>query len=148
MVNSKELRLGNLVRIGLEDEGGDLTPYLSHVAKVRSVDEYSIKIGIIDDMILISCNFGQGINPIKITKEVLECCKLDTFPYKVGWFCKLNSNFSLFAEHGDEFIVKYNKQRIIKLGCLHELQNIYKCIIGEELEIDIEKLKKIKNVGK
>lgn len=150
MVNSKDLRLGNLVRIDLEDENDDLTPYLNNVVKVCSVDEYSIKTRIQDKEILIKWNFGQGIKPILLNEQIFESIQgmehISADPHRhtgeqhnIGEF-----RFCLNARNKEyELYTIFSNIRAKTLKYLHELQNVYFALTGEELKIDIEKLNQI-----
>lgn len=138
MIDTKELRLKNIVRF--------IDGQISTVEAIGlgSVELKEVPYSVID----------TGISPIPLTPEVLEACgfiknafhqlidnRIVNGAYRRYYFkerpCRGTEGImnALYQEnrYGDEFIA-YCRY-------LHSLQNIYYALLGEELTIDIDKLK-------
>lgn len=82
----------------------------------------------------------QETNPIPITPEILEKCGFDL----TQWFCE--GSYKIREDKSDmlygwTFVVRNaNHDREIEFGYfkyVHELQNLYFALTGEELEIEL-----------
>lgn len=127
MINPKELRTGNLVK--REDQ-------------IRVVDQIGnglITLNPIEGITLDVCQDSE-LNPIPLTHEILE---------KVG-FKKGHEENDFYIEFFNEtagedyFILFENDNRTFKIpdydipiNSLHQLQNLFHALTGEELEIKL-----------
>lgn len=133
-LQSKDLRIGNLVY--------DPNEFIMEV------------VGIFDDQILLNFKGNEGdvfdfkpneLKPIPIMKEVLE--KLEFEPTVIHDF-RFNNNWHSFCHPEKYFILSVNILGGIKIETdeesminfnrhifLHELQNLYFALTGEELEL-------------
>lgn len=120
-MKANELRIGNLVMYNDQNTGLIPTPV--------QID--------ISDLILIQNGVNECVyNPIPLTPEILE---------KAGFKNRYNKNCFLYKDkiggweyqfNGDIFSVG---EQVIKnrLQYLHQLQNLYFALTGEELNIDL-----------
>lgn len=144
-MKNEELRLGNLIRLDLEDENDELTPYLKDVVKVCSIDEYSIKVGTIDEEILLCSKFENESIPIELTEDIVQYTNLIKLREWVGMYHSKDYDFEYSKFDGvDECAtIFYKKLKIKEIKYLHELQNIYFELTSKELKIDAYKVNKI-----
>ena len=83
--------------------------------------------------------YADEFEPIKLTEEILLKCGF----YKTGitelYLLTDTINISWFEE--DPTVIEINSENIYSyiVNCefLHQLQNIYWCLVGEELEINL-----------
>lgn len=124
---STELRIGNLVSenvLGISKVVGIIksAAFLSNSPK----SHYTIEL--------------KNINPIPLTPEILEKC---------GFECEYVSKYAIKYTHLNHAEIGYNWTKLsgwfaryygpilIHIKYLHQLQNLYWCLCGEELEINI-----------
>lgn len=87
----------------------------------------------------------KNISPIPLTPEVLEACDLSKELFKSHLYKNYIRDGS--GNYDGYFLgLKYSKDVAympcnVKLSSLHQLQNLYHAITGQELTIDIDKLK-------
>lgn len=124
MIEAKELRVGNLI----EDE-------LGKPKRVQNILGERFNIDALDG---IDRGFPlTEMNGIPITPELLEKCG---FEYSASFGeCRykkkeleMDENFNPLVQEGDEFLY-YGK----RIEHLHQLQNLYFALTGEELEINL-----------
>ena len=124
MINAKDLRIGNSVLLG----NSSLSVYQIIYDRRNG---YSIN----------SKDYKEDFfDPIPLTKEILIKCGFHKF--NNAWvqkdFTENNSKFyfSIWNLIDDEF--KYNSAEFdIEINSLHQLQNLYFALTGEELEINL-----------
>lgn len=150
MVNAADIRIGNLMFGNRENE-------IVKIAGVSlNIDCFNVK-----DMRYGEWKSGKTyISPIKLTKEVLECTNMEHFTslrsrseniYTFGDYYlidKFEDNNFYFSDWTKESCY-FNNGRTEKISekpllFLHQLQNLYYSLVGEELKIDREKLNKIR----
>ena len=130
MIDSKELRIGNkILRMG-------------NVVTVSTIDDCreehysSFLIGNYEDLASYS---PKEYEPIPLTPEMLERCGFEEiyksdftirFDYKLNG--KIGAGWNLINGH---FHVRYIGEKFTHVKQLHQLQNLYFALTGEELEI-------------
>jgi hypothetical protein len=122
MVNTRELRLGNYISFKGK----------SH--RVEGIVLYGVNIGIIYDK---STNYeDKEFDPIPLTPEILEAAGLNqTFPEENVW------QVAVFQfKFSDAGLSLLDDERELFFGSkpfmyLHQLQNLYFSLTGEELQI-------------
>lgn len=136
MIKDTELRKGNLILLSVN--------YKDNIHKVDEIYTDEIKVTSIEDggcfprMIMSSCN------PIPITPEWLERCGFEYLPFSTDIsmfsFYKKSETFELIIvndginceyKHG----VFYYEDEHHPVEHVHQLQNIYFALTGEELQI-------------
>jgi hypothetical protein len=137
-MKANELRINNLLKIGEEP------------VRVISLGVNPISTG----YILCAAKGGQvyhdGFSPIPLTPEILEKAGFEQRKYKyggIGWVKKKNTGriFKLSVMSGSlnptgMAIFRYwsdNGGAIPKITSLHQLQNIFFALTGEELNIEM-----------
>lgn len=128
MIDPKELRIGNWI-YGLESQ----YEHVPRFFQVESLDEESINPHYPIDT---EKWYAKNVTPIIITSDIL---------YKIGFF------FEQFSDHRphyqyEDFHIDYDTLQPIDNGfeiskCeikyLHQLQNLYFALTGEELKIEL-----------
>lgn len=116
MIPSNELRIGNWVK--------NVYPYHQNPYQI---DAYHIHEAECDKIVF---------NPIPLTPEVLEKCGFDYTEslhrlgeLEIGYD---NEDFMLM-----QYSLRYKKAIILKVKYLHQLQNLYFALTGEELTINL-----------
>lgn len=133
MIQPNELRLLNWVKLNDEDL----------FCKVLVIDNFGLSVDIVKTKEITWIEYEQ-FSPVELTPDILEaagCVYID----EIGAYY-INGH-SLF-----EFIdgIKFNifsandSDCYITIKYLHQLQNLYFALTGEELQIDITKLNKEK----
>jgi len=135
MIQANELRIGNWINCyTFEDEDGD------YAYKVRGEDIANI----------VKHNSGNRFAGISLTEEWLlkfgfenfefgNILEINFFKYQVKvmngfcWFYRLDWEKDVAVKSKDEWANEWN--RITKLTHVHQLQNLYFALTGEELEI-------------
>lgn len=124
MVNIKELRIGNMVRLGKHDQVvfGLLNNQSSSPVTCIMLAGNAI------------WNYEREVNPIPLTPEILEKCGFDVEYTNGGFLCWLKGDFKLLDRrlpypqfHHPEALILH----------LHQLQNLYYALTGQELEIKL-----------
>lgn len=151
MIDTRELMKGNLL---LDDEGKIIR--ISGFAPIEFLDH-----GIIFDIYEQSepntfsdawgCNISK-IKPIPLTEAVLMAAGCDKktcgygTPYLWNEYLFKNEGHMNFDKQGGGWVFKrslYGNTIIIaEVSYLHQLQNLIFCLTNEELEINMEELKK------
>jgi hypothetical protein len=133
MIKSSELRIGNWV-----EEYNPHHPQYKNFVKVESVNEEGINlIGSVDyDCGIIEAN--PCINPIPLTPELLVKCGFNEF--SKNYF--IYGDYSLLQDmggwHFDYIDADSRGDRSIAYPQhLHQLQNLYFALTGEELSIEL-----------
>jgi hypothetical protein len=123
MIDIKELRIGNWVKHGEQNVKVNDLPYL--------VDDNK-------DGYLINEIWADEYEPIPLTPEILEKCGFELIKkpkYKLGHKYKIKyskKNGSLFQVNmGGKFLI------IANIRFLHQLQNLYFALTGEELNVQL-----------
>jgi hypothetical protein len=87
---------------------------------------------------LYMMDFGKLIGePIPLNADVLKNCKLESYgaQYSVRKVYSDDVYYHFFAAHNDGDV--YADHDLGELKNVHQLQNIYFCLTGEELEIEL-----------
>lgn len=123
MIAANELRIGNYI---LLETGIDLPRW--HCVKAKDI--FDIQEG------KVTLN---AINPIKLTPKILEKCG---FENKHAEYCEHYKKDKILIEIIPDGTyqarLEYNSSHslwLIELASLHQLQNLYLDLIGEEIEI-------------
>lgn len=134
MVNVRDLRLGNLVAAGL------IICEVTSIHLVPQINEAHIRVSGFVDKDPQYCFYDYQLDPIPLTPEILEACGFvqsnefdDTFRlneldiyYRKG-YCEW-----VVDDRGDN---EGTRPRFIKH--LHQLQNLFHSLTGQELEIKL-----------
>ena len=128
MINAKELRIGNLVK--------------DHLGRIQTVAEVR------HDAYICYLRNGAKLKyklnttqPIPLTEEWLLKFSFERFLQETKFKLYFNKNKdSYYASisvslHSDFCRVNVINQEITKVQYVHQLQNLYFCLCGEELEI-------------
>lgn len=129
MIKANELRLGSWV---LCEDGAN--KYIKKPLQVSYIS--SLSIWCLDNGREVQ-KYYNNVHPIELTPAVLEACgmvhdRLFSERYLLNDFAFYTTD----AENVIEF------EFGIKLSSLHQLQNLYIMLTGEDLEIDVDKLRK------
>lgn len=124
-MNATELRIGNIVFYNSENGKNEPVRYYCTIngADLRIMQ---------DDE-----NYLKSHEPIALTPEMLKkCLNYDKGHYTMnglrGYFVALHLGGKMYAEF---YIGQYS---VCKVEYLHQLQNLYFALTGEELEINLE----------
>ncbi|MCE5225881.1 MAG: hypothetical protein LLG05_08460 [Porphyromonadaceae bacterium] len=141
-MKANELRIGNVVGIG-DLHIGTTTMYLgaARIFDVKLIKSNQINIHQIDNK-----GFGtvlpEELQPIPLTPELLEKCGFKSnhptyyyIPIEDNCLHVYYSNNGLYG-----YNVKYMHAYLGEIKYLHQLQNLYFALTGEELEIDLKTL--------
>ena len=124
MISASELRKGNLVFASLKSGKGRKIEHVLTCQRIANIDEG-----------LTSFNF----EPIPLTEEWLlkagfEKIYESSFHVKYGLI--VNSHYLTISFHNDTSIQCYLNNSLLKpMGNVHQLQNLYLCLTGEELSL-------------
>ncbi|AGO47297.1 hypothetical protein Phi19:1_gp007 [Cellulophaga phage phi19:1] len=123
-MNSKELRIGNYVRITKEKESDVIeepSPWINEFT-IESIKDDDLNVYNAIENIHTFC-FNDEIEPIPLTEEWLECFGVlkPEYPY----------SFEVAIIGGDYRVIWNGIMKEVKY--VHELQNLYFALIGEEL---------------
>lgn len=132
MIQPNELRLLNWVKY---DNRYFQIHSIAYVFPTLNTDEFGI--GVVD---------YNNIQPIELTPDILEAAGFDSENYM---FIKdvFDSRIAICYDYGDRQCgVGFSQRHMFWTNCkyLHQLQNLYWCLCGQELQIDITKLNKEK----
>lgn len=132
MINTKELRQGNKVMVTFtEDQVGFGKDYIGEIVAV-----IERKVRVKDDWHWIELD---GISPIPLTPEILEKAGFVT----IGRYAIGVGGYNVFAKgriellqpnEGDPYILAFYEAKITHL---HQLQNLYFALTGQELTINL-----------
>lgn len=149
MIEAKELRKGNLLHSRDRDGDGD-------IVSVVSIDEVGINFYLSQAGLDYECLFEKTdkydwfwVEPIPLTPEIFEKCGFEKGIFWDGG----NGTYSIdvSVEHEEcvlsimengEYFLHYNCYHDgsggrAKIKYLHQLQNLYYSLTGEELEVDL-----------
>lgn len=127
MIKANELRIGNYILIDKK------------VIKIEGIHEQGINpyVGMGDADVQYDFEFCL-IEGIQLTPEILEKAG---FKKKTGitWFTsKNNTKVNLVQYHGTGKITfPFNENGLITIHSLHQLQNLFYCLCGTELQINL-----------
>lgn len=124
-MKANELRIGNLVKV--ITKGG-----YNNIGDTISIDSIS-KNGVNSwsDMGSSGCNPYCGIEPIPLTEEwLLKFCAEEN-----NSFCINGYNFSIHLESGQVSFNYGEYENISTVQYVHQLQNLYFALTGEELQV-------------
>lgn len=117
MIKATELRLGNWVKVGTIE------------STVCFIDKYHIQL---QGNALI--NRPEQVEPIHLTPEILEKCGFKKDYNGFSLVDKMSLSFAVSKD--DEYLACWLDRALgIIIKYLHQLQNIYFSLTGEELEI-------------
>lgn len=132
MISLAELRIGNLL---WSEQSGYGEP-----ERVFEISERDKKIW--SSPISFWCGRDlEDLEPIPLTPAVLEACGFEYFDNIEDWgYKKLDIRLSDFEDY---FYLDILEQEgiTLEIRSIHQLQNIYYALTGQELTIDIDKLK-------
>jgi hypothetical protein len=126
-INARELRLGNWVE---DEDESHLRFQVTHIEQ---------GIGFVSDMIFINGRAEHGIIPIPLTHEILEKAGFEMYQetkYVHRYTHLANSKIGYEYEKGEPGRATYFNH-YINCKYLHQLQNLYYCLTGKELEITL-----------
>lgn len=128
MINTNELMLNNIIT------AKNMTGY------IVEINEYSLTLSLLNSSPKgILSGYDYDIcNPIPLSPAVLEACGFKKDGDLLYWIEDGISGFYLKCD--EDWTLKKQAMHIFKPKYLHQLQN-YFSIVGQPLEIDIEKLK-------
>ena len=128
MIKDNQLRKGNFVGVGinaLHADGGKNEIYEISELKEKTVQFKGFHAG----------EFYEDIEPIALTDERL---------LKLGFsdsFTEFKINNFVIAKDNDLFYFQFENYQVeipdVKLQYVHQLQNLYFCLCGEELELKL-----------
>jgi hypothetical protein len=129
MIKVNELRVGNILHLLIKNEMDGETK--ARVVTTLSVDQ----IKFIDDR----KDADDFFEPIPLTPEWLDRCGLDgSGQFKDGTIiieCCSNLEIRIIENGLCKYIMPLNKK--VKIEYLHQLQNLYFSLTGEELKIEL-----------
>lgn len=131
MIQANELRLGNIINIG----GNTIDTY-------QTYKPCKVNINVLKDIVQENMERPEAIlsawQPIPLTPELLEECSLI---YDGEYFVIKNSYFELKPTEDGKFQLTINSAEYetkLIVEYLHQLQNLYFALTGEELEIALQ----------
>jgi len=136
MISADELRLGNLISLS-----GDYK-YNSLNGDIRKVIALAI-----DDIVTIGfAGNSAAFEPIKLTPEILLKCGFIKSSFSFGGYIT-EKDFGIFIFYHQDMSVQLVEMvgteyencinPVGKYKYLHQLQNLYWCLCGEELKINL-----------
>lgn len=144
-ITPQDLRIGNWVRLefqGLEnDTKNNFEPpmHLCEVTRIGKIMSY-VKFAGIDNDFLVSY---EEIEPIPLTDEIIDKCGFYREKTYMQWLHKVYDVIVLIMDLDDRYKhswITYNEfleAPYIHCRYLHELQNCYFAVTGEELEVKL-----------
>jgi len=125
MIKQNELRYGNMVNYGgsLNIVLGIMSPYPSNdrfngkvVVEINPPDSFNVTL--------------DELSPIVLTPEILKKCEFEIYPW--GWVKKSSHDFGIRLNL-QTFYYAVSGNNPVRLKYLHQLQNLYYVLTGEEL---------------
>lgn len=134
MVDVKELRIGNWVSylgnntrtnsISVEDNCGYVSILCSGIIGQNQIEPIPLT-----EELLLKCGFGKGYDKGDETDGVFNrSCFYVMYGRKAAVSFRLDK---------DKLYVMLDKWKYIQIEYLHQLQNIYYALTGEELEVEL-----------
>jgi hypothetical protein len=134
MIQFNQLKPGNIVKCAVSNDAA--------FYRVIALDSLHLKI-MLDGARQGTWYREDKIKPVKLTEGILEACGFDTKEtgimfYKIGkpyhfYEFAFQEGYLYYGTHGEEGFMRETQKPIEHL---HELQNLYFALTGEELEID------------
>jgi len=137
MINASELRLGNRCTYGAH--GVVVVSEIKESGKVRitHMEQHSINMGYSSSLL-----HEDDIDPIPLTREILEKCGFDKSGL-YGWVNRVdeysllivqdNGRFELMDITSGETVLSWDT----RVEYLHQLQNLFFSLAGDELEVKL-----------
>ena len=129
MIQPNELRLLNWVKY---DNRYFQIHSIAYVFPTLNTDEFGI--GVVD---------YNNIQPVELTPDILEAAGFKSNIKKTIWHKPINEDGDLLTLNYINGVFEFT-WGAIPIYSVHQLQNLYYCLTGEELQIDITKLNKEK----
>ena len=148
MIDLKELRLGNIVYIKNIMSGELIVESFAPWGEYLDYEAYGEPIPLTPEILIGACGFKHG--KIKgIARLDYEIDPEDKKKFTYYWDLRIPQNDQLddlstftIVQFGKGSPILWKYQMLsVKLTSLHQLQNLYYALTGEELKIDITKLK-------
>jgi hypothetical protein len=131
-LDAKDLRVGNWVQTTI-----------GHYEQVENIHEEGINIFVETDYgvsrIEAELSFGV-IRPIPLTPEILEKCGFEDYEYNGhhGYQCRWSKDSIYgFLNPSNMFCLLDYDRRHLNIQYLHQLQNLFHALTGEELTINL-----------
>ena len=127
MIQPTELRIGNYLN------------YYNQNCHVMGIYNYGkIELGYFEESIgFIRQLDDKGIHPIPLTEEILAKCGFE-IDYHIGDDVNFTiGNIDIRKRSGMDYYVFYNKETQVRILHIHQLQNLYWCLCGKELEVNL-----------
>ena len=122
MIQATELRIGNYLTYHTPDD-----------------TDMPCKIDA-QDILNISTNYMHNAeihSPIPLTEEILLKCGFE-IDYHIGDDVNFTiGNIDIRKRSGMDYYVFYNKETQVRILHIHQLQNLYWCLCGKELEVNL-----------
>lgn len=121
-MKANELRIGNLVN------------RLGETTKITAIQTIDVGgIGYVSTLKSGAITTSQ-IEPIPLTEEILLKCGFEIFPW--GYVIKSSNDFGIRLNL-KSFVYEVSGNSAVKVNYLHQLQNLYFSLTGEELKIKL-----------
>lgn len=132
MIKANELRIGNWIN-GIENYFGNGTPKPIQVDSIISDgDKIKVNLVIYEDG---ETNCAKDISPIPITDEIMLKCG---FRRDGSYWANNTVNLPIMPTiYNTEMILVPNRSCAVMISSLHQLQNLYFALTGEELKIEL-----------
>lgn len=131
-MKANELRIGNWVYWGI-----NIVPIKSIHTESVLKDEVSVYIEV-NEKLNHYCVSINEITPIPLTPEILQKAgfsqQFDTLDWDLGYKFQINSHFILLSRNDTFYYIDAINTEV---EYLHQLQNLYFALIGEELDINL-----------
>lgn len=130
MIDPKELRIGNLVQDAISLE--------------KSLPVYKLESGVVTcGSDLFSYPYlTEQIKPIPLTPEILQKCGFACMFMQEVW--SVEAEFGILSialtnpdKHPDGNLVVFEGVRLFSIKYLHQLQNLYFALTGQELNVEL-----------
>lgn len=132
MINTKELRIGNLVYGWIEEDDKD------YICEVDCIDNVDVtENGLWISGVASSHEYYDEIKPIPITEDWLLKFGFTRFGDEGEYFEHVGLPALEFLNQGDSFKVFANDFILTNIKHVHQLQNTYFVLTGEELTIKL-----------
>jgi len=125
MIASNELRKGNYLNV-----------HVAGAFKVKEIKEFDVVFEGIEDKGFYDYSI---LHPIELSPEVLEKFGFEKYIEKpIGYWKELDhfKSGEFHLQYEKEFTIKHKSTGPV-IKYLHQLQNIYFCLCGEELQVNL-----------